>query len=339
MKKNSLRSAAIEIFNAAGVADNIQTITPTLGGRNNRGYNIDNGDTHYFAKLYYHSPLDPRNRLRSEYDFLLYAWNCGIRSIPKPIGCLPEEHFAIYSFIEGEKINAHDIALKQIDAAAKFIHQLNIESGRGHTLPTASEAAFNIEDHIAIIDQRIQNLSAIVVKTNIDHQVKLLIVDIENAWNRVRCDLATNTMLNTPLSSDDYCISPSDFGFHNILVTTNGGLRFLDFEYAGWDDPAKMCCDFFCQPEIPVPLQYFDCFVQTALDYSNNSQALTARSRAMLPLFHIKWCCIMLNEFLPNGMMRRTFSESEDDIMQKQQNQLKKTRMFLAQKAHKTFCY
>jgi len=337
MKQNSLRSAAIEIFNAAGVADNIQTITPIQGGRNNRGYDIDNGDAHYFAKFYYHSSLDLRNRLRSEYGFLWYAWNRGVRSIPKPIGCLPEQHLAIYAFIEGGKINTHQISLEQIDEAANFIHQLNIEPGRDRALPLASEAAFNIEDHIAIIDQRIQSLAAIEIKNDIDHQVKLLIADIERDWNRVQCDLATNSVLNTLLSPDDYCISPSDFGFHNTLVTTNGGLRFLDFEYAGWDDPAKMCCDFFCQPEIPVPLQYFDRFVQAALDYSSNRQALIARSRAMLPLFHIKWCCIMLNEFLPNGMMRRIFSESEGDMLRKQQHQLEKTRLFLAQKPQKTF--
>ena len=25
---------------------------------------------------------------------------------------------------------------------------------------------------------------------------------------------------------------------------------FIDFEYAGWDDPSKLICDFFCQPAV-----------------------------------------------------------------------------------------
>jgi len=51
------------------------------------------------------------------------------------------------------------------------------------------------------------------------------------------------------LPADETCLSPSDFGFHNALVDPSGALSFLDFEYAGRDDPAKPVSDFFCQPK------------------------------------------------------------------------------------------
>ena len=35
------------------------------------------------------------------------------------------------------------------------------------------------------------------------------------------------------------------------LAGRDGRLWFIDFEYAGWDDPAKTVCDFFCQPGLP----------------------------------------------------------------------------------------
>ena len=60
--------------------------------------------------------------------------------------------------------------------------------------------------------------------------------------------------IDRALRADECCLSPSDFGFHNALVDERAGLTFLDFEYAGRDDPAKLVSDFFCQPEIPVPL-------------------------------------------------------------------------------------
>src|SRR5258708_29751946 len=41
------------------------------------------------------------------------------------------------------------------------------------------------------------------------------------------------------------------FGFHNALLRPSQELCFLDFEYAGHDDPAKMVGDFFSQPAIP----------------------------------------------------------------------------------------
>ena len=55
-----------------------------------------------------------------------------------------------------------------------------------------------------------------------------------------------------PLDQQDRCLSPSDFGFHNALAQGET-VRFIDFEYAGWDDPAKTVCDFFHHPGVPVP--------------------------------------------------------------------------------------
>ena len=38
-------------------------------------------------------------------------------------------------------------------------------------------------------------------------------------------------------------LSPSDFGLHNALRGQDGQLRFVDFEYFGWDDPVKLVSD------------------------------------------------------------------------------------------------
>ena len=45
--------------------------------------------------------------------------------------------------------------------------------------------------------------------------------------------------MSAALPKETRCLSPSDFGFHNALLEATGKLRFVDFEYAGWDDPAK----------------------------------------------------------------------------------------------------
>ena len=44
------------------------------------------------------------------------------------------------------------------------------------------------------------------------------------------------------------CISASDFGLHNAIMTERG-IVFFDFEFAGWDDPAKAIVDFLLQPQ------------------------------------------------------------------------------------------
>ena len=98
------------------------------------------------------------------------------------------------------------------------------------------------------------------------------------------------------IDARDCCLSPSDFGFHNAL-TGPAGLGFLDFEYAGRDDPAKLVSDFFCQPEIPVPMRYHAGFIARLAQGLRLDAAGRARCRILLDAYRIKWTCIILNEF------------------------------------------
>jgi hypothetical protein len=110
------------------------------------------------------------------------------------------------------------------------------------------------------------------------------------------------------LESAQRCISPSDFGFHNALRETDGRIRFLDFEYAGWDDPAKMAGDFFAQLAVPVPDRLFEPFVRECLQSFVRPVELIKRAELLRPLYQVKWCCIALNVFLPEHIARRKFA-------------------------------
>ena len=62
-------------------------------------------------------------------------------------------------------------------------------------------------------------------------------------------------ILEEKLESHQKCISPSDIGFHNIL-NSKGRLIFIDFEYAGIDDPCKLIADVILQPDYGIPESY-----------------------------------------------------------------------------------
>ena len=52
--------------------------------------------------------------------------------------------------------------------------------------------------------------------------------------------------------------------FHNIIFRDNKA-HFIDFEYAGWDDPGKLFCDLILQPDHNIPIKYIsllDLFVE-----------------------------------------------------------------------------
>ena len=50
-------------------------------------------------------------------------------------------------------------------------------------------------------------------------------------------------MVPDVIAPEERCISPSDFGLHNAIRTA-ADIRFIDFEFAGWDDPAKALVNF-----------------------------------------------------------------------------------------------
>ena len=90
-------------------------------------------------------------------------------------------------------------------------------------------------------------------------------------------------------------LSPSDFGFQNMLVA-GGKLQFLDFEYSGWDDPAKLISDFACHPEYPVIWEQARRFGERVSERIRMPEVFK-RAETLLPLYRLKWCCILLNEF------------------------------------------
>src|SRR5262249_36341374 len=144
--------------------------------------------------------------------------------------------------------------------------------------------------------------------------------ELKTAMIRKAGDLGIE--MTSSLAPTDRCVSPSDFGFHNTLATPGGRLVFIDFEYAGWDDPAKAANDFFCQPAVPVDASLYDDFVARAMTYSANAAQLAVRARLMRPIFQMKWCCIMLNGFLPAAAQRRRFADPAFDAEGRKEAQL-----------------
>ena len=70
-------------------------------------------------------------------------------------------------------------------------------------------------------------------------------------------------------------------------------------------------------------------FADKALDYSDNKEIIYERAIKLFPMFQVKWCCIIMNEFLPETAKRRIFSNPELDIDTSMQQQLQKAKQLL----------
>jgi hypothetical protein len=310
-------------------------VRPGASGGNSRVFFVMLDGRTLVAKQYFRHPSDVRDRLQAEWAFLQYAAGAGIGCVPRPVARDNASGIGVYEYVAGRNLTPEDVSGTRVQEAAAFFRALN-EPARRHaaaSLAAASEACFSIAEHVAMVDGRISRLATISRSSDEDLAARTFAGLLEERWHEVRAGImgATRAAGHDPGAEvEERCISPSDFGFHNALLRDTGELCFLDFEYAGWDDPAKMAGDFFAHPGVPVPHEHFDAFTKAAMGFSRHAAALEARARLLEPVFRIKWCCIVLNEFVPEAAQRRRFALPGADAAAAKRRQLDKARGLLA---------
>jgi len=304
------------------------SIEPKRLGKNNRTYLVLTTGKKYLAKFYFSSPNDSRTRLSNEFSFLEYLNEIGIKNAPKPVVRSDKYNLGIYEFLEGRPFLSSDLNEDSILSAASFFSSINNNEfiSNAQQLNFASEAFLDLDQSIHQIDERIEILKASTTQQSQSMGVSKFLIDLQNVWGNLKLDLRLNRDLI--MQNSALCVSPSDFGFHNTLVK-NGQLFFVDFEYGGRDDPAKLLADFFIQPEIKVDIGYMQLFADRALDFYDNKEIILRRALKLFPMFQVKWCCIMLNEFLPQAAERRMFSNPELGIEESKYQQLQKAKSLL----------
>lgn len=312
---DALHAAVAELAASSGLGE-VVGLARLPGGGNNRAYRAETATGSVFVKEYFRDPADARDRLGAEFAFATFAWAMGVRSIPEPLASDPDRGIALFAFVDGHAPAASEVGERHVDEAVALLAQLNSrrDAPGAAQLPLASEACFSIERHLALVGRRVDRLVA-EAEEPARGFVRERLVD---AWaqlvRRVRHRATRHGLdVREELSSARRCLSPSDFGFHNVLVGAGSRLIFHDFEYAGWDDPAKLAGDFRCQPAVPVPSALaarFDDGLARTLELSS---AERARAEVLGPVFRLKWCCIFLNEFLPDGRRHRRFTGSQAD--------------------------
>jgi hypothetical protein len=307
------RSAIDALLAEAGIEGDYR-LSPVAGGRNNRVYCVWRPSAAQapaaVLKWYFSHPLDRRDRLAAETLFLLYAEHRGILQAPRLLAADREARLALIEYLPGRQLSAGEVGAEHVRAAAEFFRLLNEhrrdEAGAG--LPTASEACFSLAHHLECVDHRVAAITT--------GRPDVVSNELSECWRRaapiVRRAAASRKLdWEAALEQAERRISPSDFGFHNAILGPDQRLRFIDFEYAGWDDPAKTACDFLCQVQVPVPSELAHKFLEPLIADDSAPQARADRIAVLLPVYRLKWCCIVLGRILPATSARREFSGDE----------------------------
>ena len=301
------------------------------GGRNNRVFRVETQKGECLLKLYFRDPSDPRDRLGHEYGFLEACRGVGIDALPKPLAKDSENGAALYEFIKGNRVET--VGSTEILLAAQFIEKINQQRGNKafRTLPHAAEACYSFQEHVTSVDRRIDRLSQMESDSNLDREARFWVEkELIPAWKKIREQIVRQKDLEKKLDQTMRILSPSDFGFHNSLRKEDGSLVFLDFEYAGWDDPAKLVCDLANQPDRPLSLEEAEPFSSSLVEWLGAADFWRSRFRTLAPLYQVKWACIVLNDFLPFGRNRRKFQETQEPEASRKHLQLNKAQGMLS---------
>jgi hypothetical protein len=325
--------AAVQLIAGAGL-NGPYHLFPLTGGGNNRVFRIEARGSQALLKAYFQHPQDPRDRLATEFAFSRFAWDNGVRSLPRPLAADPINHLGLYEFIPGRRPQENEITATAVRQALEFYRLVNCQKHlpTAQALPNASEACFTLADHLLCVERRIRKLREMEEESPLRREAAAFVRgELSEAWLEVQVSVRNRAeqlglAADKELTPQQRCLSPSDFGFHNSLLTADGRLWFIDFEYAGWDDPAKTVCDFFCQPAVPVPRVYFDLTAQSLIADLPYADRHWERIALLWPVYQLKWCCILLNDFLPAGSKRRGFATGIADSQEQKARQLHKAR-------------
>jgi hypothetical protein len=283
------------------------------GGRNSAVFLAECGEMGRCVVKHYASPgPSGLDRLSVESDAFRFLETACPDHDPSPtprvLGQDMAARLAVYEYKPGAAVTEPED--RDVDAALAFVARLRAlgTHPKARSLPLAAEASFCLEDLRDTLTRRFKLLATVAKDSPEARSMRHFLDTTLRPLAEGALDLAGTAL---PLPPEKRTLSPSDFGFHNALRTPDGGLVFLDFEYFGWDDPAKLGVDFLLHPAMMLPRELRHRFAKGLCAIFG--PALATRLSALGPVYGVKWCLILLNEFTAQGLARRRLSGTREE--------------------------
>lgn len=259
------------------------------GGKNSKVLKFSDRKNYYVIKIY-----KDLYRLKREKSFYVFLKKNKVSSVPNLLYFNEKLKIIIFDFVIGKKVKK--ISKSDITKLLIFLNTINQK--KKLNMPLSIGGIKNRADHIKLCQKKINDLKFINHKFFKNNKLKNfiysdLIPTFEYYKNKTNNNIFKKYLIN--LSKKDLILSPSDIGFHNILKDEKK-LIFIDFEYAGLDDPLKLICDFLVQPDQKITSAQKKQFVENKLFSKSRSSNIGDLVNLFLPFHKLKWCCIMLNE-------------------------------------------
>jgi hypothetical protein len=291
---------------ATELGASVDSLTSLQGGINNQVFSCSVGadqSKRFVIKGY--APRGSSDRMAAEVQFLRYAGLVAPNYVPSLLAEDEERRCVVLEYLDGQPYVAGVSPSEQdILEAGNFFHLLNTDQllAKQHIKQSAAEGFLSLAEHLENVSGRLQQLRTEHLRVEFRLQANLLVQNIIQEFGVIADQtkaLIDKGQIQDAINCEDCCVSPSDFGFHNAFRTVNG-VKFFDFEFAGWDDPAKLMADFMLQPRMPVASSLGNSFYQSVIPFC--SEKLRDRTAVLGPILRLKWLCIMLSVLRPDRL-------------------------------------
>ena len=225
----------------------MREVVPLAGGANNRVYRVEVARAAQAVEVVLPASGRSARSVGAEFAFARFARAAGIPCVPKPLANDSAAGLGLFEFVEGERA---EIATELLIAAGGRLcprPQRRDAGGRrrqcSRTLRNRASRSRSTSDSSAAASTGSARLRRIRMSSarRSDSFAALCFQGGKRFVTRRNWQFECPGRRRRGRSSRSRrCVSPSDFGFHNALVGPDGRAVFLDFEYAGWDDPAKL---------------------------------------------------------------------------------------------------
>lgn len=291
---------------AAELGASVDSLTSLQGGINNQVFSCS--DRNQQSKRYVikgYAPKGSSDRMAAEVQFLHYAKLVAPHYVPSLLVEDEERRCVVLEYLNGDPYPAGISPSEQdILEAGNFFHLLNADQllAKQHIKQSAAEGFLSLAEHLENVSGRLQQLRTEHLRVEFRFQANLLVQNIIQEFGVIADQtkaLIDKGQIQDAINWEDCCVSPSDFGFHNAFRAVNG-VKFFDFEFAGWDDPAKLMVDFMLQPRIPVAPSLSNTFYRSITSFGGDR--LMDRIGVLGPILRLKWLCIMLSVLRPDRL-------------------------------------
>lgn len=291
----------------------ISDVNKVNAGMNNQLFKVTaSSGKKYLLKKYVD---DERNRMWREYNAIEFLRSQNFKNIPKAYWKSEEELIAVFSFENGQtkvvdKINKEDIL--NMSGFLANIHNISQEK-INIDFPPAVLACFSISDYVKNVNFRLGRFLKHLDKPHPIIDKEFNRADLKKTFANLEAKALVGlneSEINRKVSDKQKRLCPIDFGPHNMLVDNNGNEYFIDFEYFGYDDPARIIADFQMHDRsFGIDKNLKDLFKSDYLEKTNATDEFKRHLSYVENITSVEWLTIYLWSITPEKIEHREFSD------------------------------